>query len=63
MSGDAHTGMCTKTAQDTGLPTGYVPSSQCDGVFYSVYGLPKEHYKLFGSPGSWTMYIGRTLIT
>ena len=36
MSGDAHTGMCTKTAQDTGLPTGYVPSSQCDGVFYSM---------------------------
>ena len=28
--------MCTKTAQDTGLPTGYVPSSQCDGVFYSM---------------------------
>ena len=36
MSGDAHTGVCTKTAQDTGLPTGYVPSSQCNGVFCSM---------------------------
>ena len=44
MSGDGHTGECTKIAQDIGLPSGSIPSPQCDGIFCyldyyrSIYG-------------------------